>query len=147
MESSLTVGASVSFLLFLISRARGIIEGLGVPFLLWMGMHFSLVFLLLIFLIWIRSVIFIVAAIIHSKCMRFWRFDFPHSNEFILLKGKGLHEIFERRHNVGFTCCEPYWMKCRHKDEVFWFELWHNRENLATLLLGFVNSTTLELQQ
>ena len=50
MESSLTVGASVSFLPFLISRAGGVIEGLGVPFLLWMGMRFSLVFLLLIFL-------------------------------------------------------------------------------------------------
>ena len=51
MESSLTVGASVSFLPFLISQAGGVVEGLGVPFLLWMGMRFSLVFLLLIFLI------------------------------------------------------------------------------------------------
>ena len=50
MESSLTVGASVSFLPFLISRARGVIEGLGVPFLLWTAMRFSLVFLLLLFL-------------------------------------------------------------------------------------------------
>ena len=51
MESSLTIDASVSFLPFLISRAGGVIEGLGVPFLLWMGMRFSLIFLLLIFLI------------------------------------------------------------------------------------------------
>ena len=51
MESSLTIGASISFLPFLISRAGGVIEGLGVPFLLGMEMHFSLVFLLLIFLI------------------------------------------------------------------------------------------------
>ena len=51
IESSLTVGAFFSFLPYLISRARGVIEGLGVPFLLWMGMRFSLVFLLLIFLV------------------------------------------------------------------------------------------------
>ena len=51
MESSVIVGEFVSFLPFLISRARGVIEGLGVPFLIWMGMHFPLVFLLLIFLI------------------------------------------------------------------------------------------------
>ena len=50
MESSLTLGASVFFLPFLISRVGGVNEGLGVPFLLWMGMRFSLVFLLLIFL-------------------------------------------------------------------------------------------------
>ena len=51
MESSVTVGEFVLFLPFLISRAGGVIEGLGVPFLLCMGMHISLVFLLLIFLI------------------------------------------------------------------------------------------------
>ena len=49
MESSVIVGAFVSFVPFLISGARGVIEGLGVPFLLWMGLRFSLVFLLLIF--------------------------------------------------------------------------------------------------
>ena len=51
MESSMTVGAFVSSLPFLISGVEGVIEGLGVPFLLWMGMRFSLVLLLLIFFI------------------------------------------------------------------------------------------------
>lgn len=51
MESSVKVGAFVSFLPFLISGAGGVIKGLGVTFLIWMGMRFSLVFLLLIFLI------------------------------------------------------------------------------------------------
>jgi hypothetical protein len=74
------------FLSFSTFGARGIIEGFGVPFLVWLGMRLSLAFLLGIL---IACVIYFM----HIKFMCIGFLDYPYFDELILIMREGFNKM------------------------------------------------------
>jgi hypothetical protein len=47
-----------------------------------------------------------MAAILHSKCMHLWAFDFSHVDELGLLLCQGFDKVLKRRNLLGGFECE-----------------------------------------
>jgi hypothetical protein len=69
--------------------------------------------ILLVFIF--RFMIFMTVAILHSKCMRHWAFDFSHVDEFGLLLCHGFNKFLKRRHLSGGSRGEFDLMECGYR--------------------------------
>ena len=101
MESFLAVCAFLHFLPFFTFGSRGIIEGFGVPFLLWICMCLSFVF-------GFKSLFWVMIAIMHSKSMCLGALDFSHTDELVLFLRQRFNKSIKSRHGPILTRDEPH---------------------------------------
>jgi hypothetical protein len=69
-----------------------------------------------------------MAAILHSKCMHLWAFDFAHVDELGLLLCQGFDKVLKRRHLPGGSGGEFDLMECGKKHREFRTKFGENGE-------------------
>ena len=100
MENSLTICEFLPFLPFLTFGSGGIVEGFGVPFLLWICMCLSFVF-------GFRSLFWVMIAIMHDKSMRLGALDFSHIDELVLFLRQRFNKSIKSGHGPVLARDEP----------------------------------------
>ena len=113
MESFLAICAFPHFLPFFTFGSWGIIEGFGVPFLLW-------IFMCLSFIFGFRSMFWVMTAKMHSKNMCLGALDFSHTDELVLFLSQRFNKSIKSEHGLVLTRGQPHWMKHGDKKKVFW---------------------------
>jgi hypothetical protein len=76
----------IPFISFSTFGTRGIIEGFGVPFILWLCMFISLAFFL-------GLQIACVVSLMHNKCMCIGYLDYPHLDEVLFFMHEGFNKL------------------------------------------------------
>ena len=93
MESFLTVCAFVPFLPFFTFGSGGIIEGFGVPFLIWICMCLSFVF-------GFRYLFRVMTTIMHNKSMCLGALYFSHTDELVLFLRQRFNKSIKSGHGL-----------------------------------------------
>ena len=99
METFPKICAFLQFLQFFTFGSKGIIEGFGVPFLLWICMCLSFVF---------RSLFWVMTPIIHNKNMCLGALDFSHTDELVFFLRQRFNKSIKSGRGPVLTRGDPH---------------------------------------